>query len=166
MHTHLLATTVWRWRQGQPVEPLLKRIAAEETVLISSGGSDWLDSSGKAEKVDGGFRVTARKIFSSGCPMGDLLVTSAYPQNLFGHLSWACGSLSLGRGRGVRGFAAWRTPLKPLTLTLSQRERGYERMAKKVSCFCTRAPCARQLWSLTRFPATPIMPRIIAWDIS
>ena len=64
---------------------------------------------------------------------------SAYPQNLFGHLSWACGSLSLGRGRGVRGFAAWRTPLKPLTLTLSQRERGYERMAKKVSCFCTRA---------------------------
>src|SRR5215510_14971478 len=77
MHTHLLAATVWRWRQGQPVEPLLKRIAAEETVLISSGGSDWLDSSGKAEKVDGGFRVTARKIFSSGCPMGDLLVTSA-----------------------------------------------------------------------------------------
>src|ERR687885_1687650 len=65
MHTHLLATTVWRWRQGQPVEPLLKRVAAEETVLISSGGSDWLDSSGKAKKVDGGFRVTARKIFSS-----------------------------------------------------------------------------------------------------
>src|SRR5215510_15097497 len=76
MHTHLLATTVWRWRQGQPVEPLLKRIAAEKTVLISSGGSDWLDSSGKAEKVDGGFRVTARKIFSSGCPMGHLLMTS------------------------------------------------------------------------------------------
>src|SRR5437764_9512418 len=72
MHTHLVAATVWRWRQGQPVEPLLKRIAAEETVLISSGGSDWLDSSGKAEKVDGGFRVTARKVFSSGCPMGDL----------------------------------------------------------------------------------------------
>jgi alkylation response protein AidB-like acyl-CoA dehydrogenase len=77
MHTHLLAATVWRWRQGQPVEPLLKRIAAEETVLISSGGSDWLESSGTAEKVDGGFRVTARKIFSSGCPMGNLLITSA-----------------------------------------------------------------------------------------
>ena len=37
MHAHLLAATVWRWRQGQPVEPLLKRIAEEETVLISSG---------------------------------------------------------------------------------------------------------------------------------
>ena len=84
MHTHLLATTVWRWRQGQPVEPLLKRIAAEETVLISSGGSDWLESSGQAEQVDGGFRVTARKVFSSGCPKGDLLITSAVyddPQN-------------------------------------------------------------------------------------
>jgi alkylation response protein AidB-like acyl-CoA dehydrogenase len=77
MHTHLLAATVWRWRQGQQVDSLLKRIVAEETVLISSGASDWLDSSGKAEKVDGGFRVTARKIFSSGCPMGDLLITSA-----------------------------------------------------------------------------------------
>jgi acyl-CoA dehydrogenase len=77
MHTHLLAATVWRWRQGHPVEPLLKRVAAEETILISSGGSDWLASSGTAERVDGGFRITARKIFSSGCPMGEVLVTSA-----------------------------------------------------------------------------------------
>jgi alkylation response protein AidB-like acyl-CoA dehydrogenase len=77
MHMHLLAATVWRWRQGHPVEPLLKRIVEEQTVLISSGGSDWLDSSGMAEKVDGGYRVTARKIFSSGCPKGDLLMTTA-----------------------------------------------------------------------------------------
>jgi alkylation response protein AidB-like acyl-CoA dehydrogenase len=77
MHTHLLAATVWRWRQGQPVESLLRCIAAEETVLISTGASDWLDSSGQAEKVDGGYRVTARKVFCSGAPMGDLLMTSA-----------------------------------------------------------------------------------------
>jgi alkylation response protein AidB-like acyl-CoA dehydrogenase len=77
MHTHLMAAVVWRWRQGQPVEPLLRRIANEETVLISTGASDWLDSSGTAEKVDNGYRVTARKIFCSGCPMGDLLITSA-----------------------------------------------------------------------------------------
>jgi alkylation response protein AidB-like acyl-CoA dehydrogenase len=49
----------------------------EQLVLISSGGSDWLESSGTAEKVDGGFRVTARKIFASGCPRGDLLMTTA-----------------------------------------------------------------------------------------
>jgi alkylation response protein AidB-like acyl-CoA dehydrogenase len=77
MHTHLLAATVWRWRQGHAVEPLLKRIAAEETILISSGGSDWLSPSGTAEKIDGGFRITARKIFSSGSPMGDILMTMA-----------------------------------------------------------------------------------------
>jgi acyl-CoA dehydrogenase len=46
-------------------------------VLISSGGSDWLKSAGTAVKVEGGFRITARKIFSSGCLAGDLLMTSA-----------------------------------------------------------------------------------------
>lgn len=44
---------------------------------MSSGGSDWIAGSGKAEKVDGGYRITARKIFSSGCPSGDLLMTTA-----------------------------------------------------------------------------------------
>jgi acyl-CoA dehydrogenase len=77
MHTHLLAATVWRWRQGQPVEPLLRRIVAEEAVLISTGASDWVDSSGQAEKMEGGYRVTARKNFCSGAPMGTLLMTSA-----------------------------------------------------------------------------------------
>lgn len=77
MHMHLLAATVWRWHQGHPVEPLLKRIVQEQTVLISSGGSDWLEGSGTAEKVDGGYCITARKIFSSGCPKGDLLMTTA-----------------------------------------------------------------------------------------
>lgn len=77
MHMHLLAATVWRWRQGHPVEPLLKRVVQEETVLISSGGSDWLESSGTAEKVDGGYCITARKIFSSGCPKGKILMTTA-----------------------------------------------------------------------------------------
>jgi alkylation response protein AidB-like acyl-CoA dehydrogenase len=84
MHTHLLAATVWRWRQGQPVEALLQRTASEEIVLVSTGASDWLDSSGTAEKVDGGFRVTARKVFCSGAPLGTLLITSAPyddPQN-------------------------------------------------------------------------------------
>ena len=78
MHTHQVATAVWRWRHdGAPVEPLLRRIAAEELVLVSSGGSDWLAGSGTAVRVEGGYRVSARKIFSSGCPSGDLLITSA-----------------------------------------------------------------------------------------
>lgn len=77
MHTHLVATIVWRWHQDQSTAPLLERIAREELVLVTSGASDWLDSSGTAERVDGGYRVTARKAFASGSPMGDLLLTSA-----------------------------------------------------------------------------------------
>src|SRR5438874_6836664 len=77
MHTHLVAATVWRYRQGHSVEPLLRRVVDEQLVLISSGGSDWLESSGTAEKVNGGFRVTARKIFASGCPRVDWLMTTA-----------------------------------------------------------------------------------------
>lgn len=78
MHSHLVAVAAWRWRhQGAPTEGLLKRVAAEDLILVSSGGSDWLDSGGVAIKVDGGFRVTARKPFSSGSPAGDLLSTSA-----------------------------------------------------------------------------------------
>lgn len=46
-------------------------------MLCSSGGSDWLESEGQAERVEGGFRITARKVFSSGCPAGDMLMTSA-----------------------------------------------------------------------------------------
>lgn len=78
MHTHQVAIPAWRWRnEGAPVEGLLRRVANEEIVLVSSGGSDWLNSSGTVEKADGGYRMTARKIFSSGSPAGTLLMTSA-----------------------------------------------------------------------------------------
>jgi acyl-CoA dehydrogenase len=78
MHTHLVAAAVWRREHDRaPVEGMLRRVAAEELVLVSSGGSDWLAGSGQARPVDGGYRIDARKIFSSGCPSGQLLVTSA-----------------------------------------------------------------------------------------
>ena len=38
MHTHTLATAVWRWRHADaPVEPFLRRVAAEELILVTSG---------------------------------------------------------------------------------------------------------------------------------
>jgi alkylation response protein AidB-like acyl-CoA dehydrogenase len=78
MHTHPLATAVWRWRhEAAPVEGLLRRVAAEELVLITSGGSDFLAGSGSAAKVDGGYRVTARKVFGSGSPGGHIFMTMA-----------------------------------------------------------------------------------------
>jgi alkylation response protein AidB-like acyl-CoA dehydrogenase len=79
MHTHQVAIPAWRWRHQKvlAVEPLLRRVAAERIILVSSGGSDWVGGSGKAEKVDGGYRITARKVFSSGSPAGDLVMTGA-----------------------------------------------------------------------------------------
>lgn len=79
MHTHQVAIPAWRWRHQQvtAVEPLLKRVAAERLILLSSGGSDWIGGSGKAVKVEGGYRITARKTFTSGAVAGDLLMTGA-----------------------------------------------------------------------------------------
>ncbi|MFT4742924.1 MAG: alkylation response protein AidB-like acyl-CoA dehydrogenase, partial [Yoonia sp.] len=81
MHTHQVAIPAWRWYNQKPardvVAPLLRRVADERIVLLSSGGSDWIGGSGVAEKVEGGYRITARKMFSSGAPAGDLLMTGA-----------------------------------------------------------------------------------------
>jgi alkylation response protein AidB-like acyl-CoA dehydrogenase len=78
MHTHQVAIPAWRWRhEGAAVEPFLRRVAAEELILVTSGGSDWLAGSGRAEKVDGGYRVSGRKVFASGSPAGDLFMTMA-----------------------------------------------------------------------------------------
>lgn len=79
MHTHQVAVPAWRWRHQKvaAVEPLLKRIAAERIVLLSSGGSDWINGSGVARKVEGGYRVSGRKIFTSGAAAGDVFMTGA-----------------------------------------------------------------------------------------
>ncbi|HEY7550803.1 MAG TPA: acyl-CoA dehydrogenase family protein [Hyphomicrobiaceae bacterium] len=80
MHTHQVAVPAWRWshqKAAAAVEPLLKRIATERIFLLSSGGSDWIAGSGRAEKVEGGYRINARKIFTSGAPTGDILMTGA-----------------------------------------------------------------------------------------
>jgi alkylation response protein AidB-like acyl-CoA dehydrogenase len=74
-----VAIPAWRWRHQKiaAVEPLLQRVAKERIMLLSSGGSDWIGGSGRAEKVEGGYRITARKVFASGAPTGDILMTGA-----------------------------------------------------------------------------------------
>jgi acyl-CoA dehydrogenase len=109
MHTHNVATTAWRWRHEQaPVEMFLRRVSAEELVLVSSGGSDWLAGSGRAERVDGGYRVTARKIFSSGSPAGDLLMTSAVYEDPVGRPTVLHFPVPL-NADGVRILDTWHT---------------------------------------------------------
>ena len=74
MHCHQVAVAAWRWQHMQaPTDALLRRVAAENLVLVSSGGSDWLQGSGTATRVEGGYRIYARKVVSSGCQAGDLL---------------------------------------------------------------------------------------------
>ena len=78
MHCHMVSVAAWRWRhQNAPTEGLLKRVAGEDLVLVSSGGSDWLKSAGTAVRTESGFLITARKAFASASPVGDLLMTSA-----------------------------------------------------------------------------------------
>jgi acyl-CoA dehydrogenase len=78
MHTNLVAIGAWLWRrQNGTGEPLLRRVAEEQIVLVSISGSDWLEGSGRAERVPGGFRVSDRKTFSSGAPAGEVLMTTA-----------------------------------------------------------------------------------------
>src|SRR5262245_20427734 len=82
MHTHTVATMAWRWRRDpQPVEALLRRVAADRLLLVGSGASDWLTPSATAERVEGGWRVTGQKTFASGAPAGDLFITQAVHQD-------------------------------------------------------------------------------------
>ena len=108
MHLHLLAATVWRHRRGLPGEALLRRIAAEELALVSTGGRDWLSSNGEAQAVPGGFRVTARKAFASGCEAGDVLVSSVCLDDPEGERSVLHFAVPLG-SEGVQLLDDWHT---------------------------------------------------------
>ena len=110
MHSHLLATLTWRYRHNMTPssEPALRRIAAEELVLVSTGGSDWLDGSGVLERVEGGYRLTGRKVFSSGAPAGDLILTTGVYDDPTNGPTVLHFSLSL-RDEGVTILEDWDT---------------------------------------------------------
>lgn len=104
MHTHQVAVNAWRWRHQQaPVAPLLEKIAREKVLIVTTGGGDWLDSSGEAVAAQGGFRVNARKPFASGVPAGDLLVSSALAGDEVIHFGIPMTT------PGVRVLPTWRT---------------------------------------------------------
>ena len=77
MHMHLVSAAVFNYRNGKPGQKLLEKVAGGEAVLISTGANDWLGSNCDVERVDGGYKVSARKPFASGSPAGDVLITSA-----------------------------------------------------------------------------------------
>jgi alkylation response protein AidB-like acyl-CoA dehydrogenase len=84
MHQHLVAATIWRYKNKNEGLPLLEKIVKNQLVLISTGAGDWLASNGEMSKTEGGYFVSAKKAFASQSVVGDVVVTSApflHPEN-------------------------------------------------------------------------------------
>lgn len=78
MHTHPVAANVFKHLRGdEAATKTLRKLAQGELIIAGTGANDWLESSGTAQRVDGGYVVNAHKRFVSGAPGADLLVTSA-----------------------------------------------------------------------------------------
>ncbi len=76
MHLHVVATNAHRWRHGLTAgEPMLKRVANEAIVVVSTGGTDGAFPSGTAVRVEDGWKVNGRKTFASQAPVGDVVST-------------------------------------------------------------------------------------------
>ena len=77
MHSHTVGANVYKHLRGdEAASASLRKIADNRWIISTTGANDWLQSSGTAERVDGGYRVKARKHFVSGCPGADVLATS------------------------------------------------------------------------------------------
>ncbi len=84
MHQHLIAASIWRYRNKGESGPMLQKVAANQLVLVSTGARDWLDSNGEMTRVEGGYRLSGKKHFASQSVAGDIAVTSApyqHPEN-------------------------------------------------------------------------------------
>ena len=78
MHLYATAMQAFRYRSGAPdAEAVLRRVAAENLVIATSGGSDWIWPTTTAV-VDGDtLRVSGRKAFCSQAPGATVIATSA-----------------------------------------------------------------------------------------
>jgi alkylation response protein AidB-like acyl-CoA dehydrogenase len=76
MHQHVTSFTAWRYRRDLPgAEATLRRIVDDRIVLVTTGGGDFVRPRGEAVRVNGGYKVSGRKIFASQSPAGTVLAT-------------------------------------------------------------------------------------------
>ncbi len=76
MHQHLLAAMLYRYKAGLMGDEVLKKIASQQLILVSTGAGDWLESNGHLTRVEGGFLFTGQKRFASQAAVGNILITS------------------------------------------------------------------------------------------
>ncbi|MDQ2682864.1 MAG: acyl-CoA/acyl-ACP dehydrogenase [Chloroflexota bacterium] len=77
MHIYLVTANVFRWKNGAPIEGMLRRIADERLILMTSGGSDGIWPTGTATRTEGGYVISGRKAFCSQAPTANMLATMA-----------------------------------------------------------------------------------------
>jgi hypothetical protein len=68
IRTHLLAATVWCTGRATRLRGCLRCLADQQLVLVSTGASDWLDSSGTAEPVQRRLPRHRAEYIGSGSP--------------------------------------------------------------------------------------------------
>ena len=107
MHLYLVLANAYRWRHGAAAaEGVLRRVANEGIVLMTSGGSDGIWPSATAVRENGGYRVSGRKMFCSQAPVADVLVTmAAYDDPAEGTTVLLMGIPTA--GEGVRVVETW-----------------------------------------------------------
>ena len=131
MHLYLAFTNIYRYRNGAAaVEPLLRRIAAEKLILMTSGGSDGLWPSTTATRENGGYRLNGRKAFCSQAPIANVLSTFAtYDDPVEGKVILAIGVPTSSPGfqvvetwdtLGMRGTASHDVQLDDVKITEAQ----------------------------------------------
>ena len=81
MHLFQVGFAADGWRNGAPVEALLRRIVDEGVVVASTGAEalvpgEWTTSA-VAEPIEGGYRINARKAFCSQAPVMDIVRLNA-----------------------------------------------------------------------------------------
>jgi alkylation response protein AidB-like acyl-CoA dehydrogenase len=88
MHMHLVAVLVFKHMNGDAsATKTLNAVVEKDLILLSTGGGDWVSSSGTAKKVDGGYIVNCRKSFCSGSPIANVAVMScAYDDGMQEHV--------------------------------------------------------------------------------